>query len=209
MFCQKLLMCIKTPTTVDELQSDYMELPLFIQNDVMSQRHIQLVPRLYQEIFEGKPMGFPEVDKDKILPVERLAIGAKGILMVITTVFFWGELHLRLYFLICLCAIDLLGSGGAYGLAKLCYYKKGKWKPYGMYNKEFNEFIDRIVKNFYHELEGETGALLELNDWEAQRDGAPRDYIGMQGFAEGMLGPQQARLSQRCLCMEPHWPQGT
>ncbi|KAK7709351.1 hypothetical protein SLS64_006264 [Diaporthe eres] len=204
MFCQKLLMCINTPTTVDELQSDYMELPLLIQNDVMSQRHIQLVPRLYQQIFEGKPMALPEVDKDKILPVERLAIGAKGFLMVITTVFFWGELHLRLYFLVCLCAIDLLGSGGARGLTKLRYFEKRKWKPYGKYNKAFNEFIDRIVTKFYHELEGETGALLELNDWEAQPDGAPRGYIGMQGFAEDMPGPQQGKSTQKCLCMEPH-----
>lgn len=179
MFCQKLLMCINIPSTVNELQSDYMKLPLTIQEDVMSQRHTELVPRLYQQILDGTPLAFPGKDKHKILPVERLAIGTKAFLIIITTALFWGEFHLRLYFLMCLCASDLLGSGGACHLTKLGYFDKRKWKPYGKYRKEFNELIDEMVLAFYRELEGETAALPELSVWEPQLNGALRSYVRM------------------------------
>lgn len=59
---------------------------------------------------------------------------------------------------------------------------------------------------FYYELEGEAGALPELSGWEAQPKPKPRDYIRMRGFAGDMLNPQRAGLSEKCLCIEAHWP---
>lgn len=100
------------------------------------------------------------MDRDTILPIKALANWTK-FLVAVALLSAWapGQLCLRL------CIIFW------------------KWRPYGEYQRKFNKFIKEMMAKFYHELEGETEGLHELDDWEPQRGNKPRGYIPREGVA--------------------------
>lgn len=181
-FCETLLRCIKSPDTVAELQSDYMELPLNIQYSIMQRRHQEHFPKIYDQISKGDAQPLPKVDKVRILPVKTLATWAKFLVAVaLFSACCTRQPYLGLFVAFGIL-INLLEWDGLCGLQISDLLQVRKFRPYVEYQKSFKDVLTEMVKKFYHELEGDTRGLPELHDWEPQIGNRTRGWISRADF---------------------------
>lgn len=176
-FCEMLLRCIKSPDTVAELQSDYMELPLNIQSSIMHRRHLEHIPKIYEQISKGDAQPLPKADKARILPVKTLATWAK---FLVAVVLFSACCTRQPCLGLCVAfgiLINLLEWDGLCGLQISDLLQVRKVRPYGEYQKSFKDVITEMVEKFYYELEGDTKGLPELHDWQPQIGDTTRGWM--------------------------------
>lgn len=181
-FCEMLLRCIKSPDTVAELQSDYMELPLNIQDSIMRRRHLEHIPKIYEQIWKGDAQTLPKEDKVRILPVKILAAWAK---FLVAVALFSACCTRQPYLGLCVAfgvLLNLLEWDGLCGLQISDLLQARKVRPYGEYQKSFKDVLTEMVKKFYQELEGDTQGLPELHDWEPQIGNTTRGWIPKAGI---------------------------
>lgn len=159
-----------------------MELPLNIQNSIMHRRHLEHIPKIYEQISKGDAQPLPKVDKVRILPVKTLATWAK---LLVAVALFSACCTRQPYLGLCVAfgiLINLLEWDGLCGLQISDLIQVRKFRPYGEYQKNFKDILTEMVEKFYHELEGDTQELPELHGWEPQIGNTTRGRMSRTGI---------------------------
>lgn len=167
LFCHKLLRCIMTPTTLEELQNDYPNIPGAIQSQVIHQRHVGFIEDIHRSLRDGIVLESFSVNRAKFRTLGDVEYAV--IMPLLLTVFYFGTDIILRAFLSLLAALIWTTWHG--GVSVWGPFDKWMRDPRAHYQQEcLNDFLGTLDK-FYEELDAGADVLnSDLSNWEVMQN---------------------------------------